>query len=143
MDNLTKEQRAKNMRNITSSGTRAELLLAKALWKSGLRYRKNDKTVLGRPDFTLKRYKIAVFCDGEFWHGKNWSVANKRIKSNRNYWVKKIEQNIQRDKNVTRQLKKQGWKVLRFWSKQIEKDSYKCAAKVIFFKNQRTEKSIK
>jgi len=72
MDKLTKEQRRKNMQAIKSKGSKIEIMLAKAMWEKGLRYRKNDKTVIGKPDFTFKKYKIAVFCDSEFWHGKDW-----------------------------------------------------------------------
>ena len=118
MDNLTKTQRRKNMQAIRSKDTKIEILLGKTLWENGLRYRKNDKTVLGKPDFTLKQHHIAIFCDSEFWHGKNWTVAHKKIKSNRDYWVKKIERNIQRDREVNRQLRNQGWIVVRFWAKQ-------------------------
>ncbi|MDD5572025.1 MAG: very short patch repair endonuclease [Bacteroidales bacterium] len=131
MDNLTKKQRRKNMQAIRSKDTKIEILLGKILWTKGLRYRKNDKTVFGKPDFTFKRHKLAVFCDSEFWHGKNWKHTNKKIKSNRRYWIKKIERNIQRDKEVKKQLKKDGWKVIRFWAKQIEKDSEKCVLKIL------------
>ena len=73
MDKLTKEQRRKNMQAVKSKGSKIETMLAKAMWEKGLRYRKNDKTVIGKPDFTFKRYEIAIFCDSEFWHGKNWA----------------------------------------------------------------------
>jgi len=79
MDKLTKEQRRKNMQAIKSKGSKIEIMLAKAMWEKGLRYRKNDKTVIGKPDFTFKKYKIAVFCDSEFWHGKDWKKRNLNI----------------------------------------------------------------
>lgn len=124
------------MQAIHSKDTKIEVLLGKTLWANGLRYRKNDKTVLGKPDFTLKRHRLAIFCDSEFWHGKNWSETNRKIKSNRKYWIKKIERNIQRDKEVKNQLRKNGWKVIRFWAKQIESDSEKCVGKILTVINQ-------
>lgn len=123
------------MQNIRSNGTKVELIFAKTLWAHGLRYRKNDRTVLGKPDFTLKKHKLAVFCDSEFWHGKNWKQNHRKIKSNRKYWIKKIERNMQRDREVNRELKKRGWKVIRFWAKQVEKNPDKYAVKVISYKS--------
>jgi DNA mismatch endonuclease Vsr len=130
MDTLTPEQRRKNMQAIRSNNTQIELSLANALYIKGLRYRKNNKTVFGKPDFTFKKYKIAIFCDSEFWHGKNWKRTKKNIKSNKKYWHKKIERNIQRDKQVNKELRKQGWKVIRFWEKQIKNNPEKCAMKI-------------
>ena len=120
MDVLTKEQRRRNMQAIRSKDTKIESLLGKALWSAGHRYRKNDKLVLGKPDFTFKRYKLAVFCDSEFWHGKDWKNQQKRIKTNEKFWIIKIQNNIDRDKRVNRELKKQGWTVLRFWETDIK-----------------------
>lgn len=130
MDKLTPEQRTKNMKAVKSSGTQIEKLLAKVLWKNGLRYRKNDKTVFGKPDFTFKGLKIAVFCDSEFWHGKDWEQRKYDFKSNQAFWIAKIERNIQRDKVVNERLKEDGWTVLRFWGKDIEKDTYSCMLKI-------------
>ena len=131
MDNLTREQRRKNMQAIRSKATSIEIILGKKLWASGFRYRKNDKKVLGKPDFTFKRYKLAVFCDSEFWHGKNWEATKIKIKSNQEYWYSKIERNIQRDLHVNEELEKQGWTVIRFWAKEIENDTEKCVLKII------------
>jgi len=94
MDVHTKEQRSRNMRAIRSTNTKMEIVLAKALWARGLRYRKNDKKVFGRPDLTLKRYKLAIFVDSEFFHGKDWENSKFIIKSQREFWWKKIEGNI-------------------------------------------------
>lgn len=121
MDGLTKEQRSRNMKAIKSQGTKDEVLLAKALWEKGLRYRKNDKTVLGKPDLTFKRQRVAVFVDSEFFHGKDWESEKYRIQTNKEFWWKKIEGNIRRDNHVTNQLLRDGWKVLRFWSKDVRK----------------------
>ena len=126
MDNLTPEQRRKNMQAIKSKGTKIELLLAKALWANGYRYRKNNKSVFGKPDFTFKSLKIAIFCDSEFWHGKDWEVQKNRIKTNRNYWIPKIEKNIARDRMVNKNLRNNGWIVIRFWSRDLKNNLDKC-----------------
>lgn len=131
MDVLTKEQRSKNMRAIKSTGTKEEVRLAKALWHLGYRYRKNDKTVFGKPDLTFKKKKIAVFVDSEFFHGKNWETEKFRIKSNQEFWFKKIERNIQRDNQVNEYLKAEGWKILRYWSKDIKKSLDHCISSII------------
>ena len=116
MDDLTPEQRRKNMQAIKSKDTSIELLLRKALWQEGIRYRKIDIRIAGKPDIAITKYKIAVFCDSDFWHGYDWENRNQRIKSNRDYWIPKIERNMQRDKEVTTQLQAAGWVVLRFWN---------------------------
>ena len=126
MDKLTKEQRRKNMQANKSIGTKPELLLAKNLFARGHRYRKNNKSVFGKPDLTFKKIKLAIFIDGEFWHGKDWEIRKYDHKSNQEFWNKKIERNIERDKEVNNELEKQGWKVLRFWAKEIEKDLLNC-----------------
>ncbi len=131
MDNLTKEQRRKNMQAIRSNKTSIEILLGKEIWAKGLRYRRNDKTVNGKPDFTFKKYKLAVFCDSEFWHGKDWETNKYKIKSNREYWFNKIERNIKRDNQVNYELSKLGWNVIRLWAKDIEKDTDNCVSKIL------------
>lgn len=113
-----------------STGTQPELLLAKALFARGHRYRKNDKTVFGKPDLTFKKIKLVIFIDGEFWHGKNWEERKYDHKNNREFWVNKIEKNIQRDIEVNQILKKQGWTILRFWGKEIEKNLVSCILQV-------------
>ena len=130
MDVLTKEQRRKNMRAIKSKDTKDEVLLAKTLWRRGLRYRKNDKSIFGKPDLTFKRHKVAIFVDSEYFHGKDWDIEKYRIQTNRNFWWTKIEGNIKRDKQVNEELFKAGWKVLRFWSKEIRKDLASCISKI-------------
>lgn len=126
MDNLTPEQRKKNMQAIKSKDTSIELYLRKALWHEGIRYRKNYKELPGKPDIAITKYHIAIFCDSDFWHGYDWETRNQRIKSNRTYWIPKIEKNIQRDKAVTHQLQEAGWIVLRFWEWQINKHLDDC-----------------
>lgn len=127
MDKLTPEQRRKNMQAVKSKGSEIENALGKQLWKKGLRYRKNDKTVFGKPDFTFKKLKIAVFVDSEFWHGKNWETRKHDHKSNQDFWHKKIERNIERDKEVNEKLSAEGWTILRFWGKDIKKNAAECA----------------
>jgi DNA mismatch endonuclease (patch repair protein) len=126
MDNLTPEQRRKNMQAIKSIETKEEVLLAKALWNLGYRYRKNNKKIFGKPDISFSKYKIAIFVDGEFFHGKDWENQKNRIKTNRDYWIPKIERNIQRDKEVTEYLLSINWKVIRFWSKEVKKNLSSC-----------------
>ncbi len=118
------------MQAIKSTATKDEVRLAKALWKLGYRYRKNNKKIFGRPDITFAKYKIAIFVDSEFFHGKDWETQQLRIKSNRDYWIPKIERNIQRDEEVNAFLISQNWTVLRFWSKDIEKNLEVCLAKI-------------
>jgi len=130
MDKLTKEQRKKNMQAVKSSGSKIEMALAKGLWVLGYRYRKNDKTVYGKPDLTFKKYKIAIFVDSEFWHGKDWQIKKYDHKSNKSFWFAKIERNIERDMEVNEKLLKDGWKVLRFWGKEIENKLDLCITKI-------------
>ncbi|MCB0516987.1 MAG: DNA mismatch endonuclease Vsr [Bacteroidetes bacterium] len=130
MDKLTQAQRRKNMQANKSSGTKSELLLAKTLFSRGHRYRKNNKTVFGKPDLTFKKIKLAIFVDGEFWHGKEWEKRMHDHKTNKEFWKNKIERNIERDKEVNQELKKKGWKVLRFWSKDIEKKLLNCVLEI-------------
>jgi DNA (cytosine-5)-methyltransferase 1 len=130
MDKLTKEQRQKNMQAAKATGSKIEIALTKMLFARGHRYRKNDKTVFGKPDLTFKKHKIAVFIDGEFWHGKNWEVRKYDHKSNQDFWLPKIERNIERDKEVNSELENQGWTILRFWGKEIEKELLNCVLKI-------------
>lgn len=131
MDRHTPEQRSKNMSAIKNKGTKDEVRLAKALWHLGYRYRKNNKTVFGTPDITFKKLKIAIFVDSEFFHGKDWDIKRNEIKSNQDFWHKKIERNMERDKEVNQYLALNGWTVLRFWSKEIEDDLELCIEKII------------
>ena len=130
MDKLTKEQRRKNMQAVKAKGSKIESLLAKSLFARGHRYRKNDSIVFGKPDLTFRKIKLAIFVDSEFWHGKDWQVRKHDIKSNQDFWHSKIERNIQRDIEVNRSLKQDGWKVLRFWGKQVEKKVDICILKI-------------
>ena len=126
MDDLTPEQRKKNMQAIRSKDTTIELALRKALWKKGIRYRKNYKGLIGKPDIVITKYRIVVFCDSDFWHGYDWDNRKSRIKSNQEYWIPKIERNMKRDKEVTAVLVEQGWIVLRSWEHSIRKNLESC-----------------
>lgn len=129
MDVHSREQRSKNMAAIKSKATKAEVTLGKAMWKEGLRYRKNDKTVFGKPDFTFKKKKIAIFVDSEFFHGKDWETK-KRPQNNAEFWEKKISRNMERDEEVNKYLIENGWIVLRFWSNQVKRDLYSCINRI-------------
>ena len=137
MDKLTPEQRRKNMQAVRASGTKNEVLLAKRLWALGLRYRKNDCRVVGKPDISFYGLKIAVFVDGEFWHGKDWENRKHDHKSNQNFWFKKIERNMARDIEVNEALLKSGWKVLRFWDREITRDVQNCTDQIVLSINER------
>lgn len=142
MDFLTKEQRFKNMSANKSKGTKLELLFGKLLWNAGVRYRKNDNKIFGKPDFTLRGQKIAIFCDGEFWHGKNWVERKKDHKSNCDFWYSKIERNIDRDIEVNKYLQNEGWKVFRFWESDIKKNPERCLNAVLNYMNTKSNEKI-
>lgn len=128
MDKLTPEQRHKNMSRIKRQDTQIELKLRKALWNKGYRYRKNVDNLPGKPDIVLSRYKIAIFCDSEFFHGKDWEVLKWQLEKGNNsaFWINKITRNMQRDEEVNKYLKSLGWVVLRFWGKDIMKKTDEC-----------------
>lgn len=127
-DNLTKEQRHKNMSHIKSKDTSIEVKLRKALWNKGYRYRKNYSKLPGKPDIALTKYKIAIFCDSEFFHGKDWEVLKLRLErgDNSQYWVRKIARNRERDDEINKRLLFEGWTVVRFWGKDISKNPEEC-----------------
>ncbi|MEY8413381.1 very short patch repair endonuclease [Lachnospiraceae bacterium 62-26] len=127
-DNLTKEQRHKNMSHIKSRDTSIEVKLRKELWKKGYRYRKNYNKIPGKPDIAITKYKIAIFCDSEFFHGKDWEVLKPRLQKgdNAEYWISKIQRNRERDDEVNKELLFHGWTVVRFWGKDIMKNTDEC-----------------
>ncbi len=130
MDNHTSEQRRKNMQAIKSKDTEIECMLRKELWHRGYRYRKNYKKLIGKPDIVLTKYKIVIFCDSEFWHGKHYTESTERISTNADYWKQKIKRNMDRDAEVNEKLKANGWTVLRFWDKEIRKEMDFCIFRV-------------
>lgn len=131
-DVLTLEQRRKNMQHIKGKDTSIELKLRKALWDAGYRYRKNYKDLPGKPDIVFTKYRVAVFCDSEFFHGKDWDELKPRLEhsNNSDFWIRKISKNIERDRKINQQLKAMDWTVIRFWGKDIQKDVDVCVKKI-------------
>lgn len=127
MSSKTADQISYNMRQVKNKDSKIELALRKVLYVRGIHYRKNVTSILGKPDIAFIGLKIAVFCDSEFWHGYNWDVRKNDFKTNREFWIPKIERNMSRDKEVTAQLESEGWVVIRFWGKEILADPDRCA----------------
>ena len=123
----TKEQISYNMQQVKNKDSKIEVLLRKELWSRGIRYRKNVNRIYGKPDIVFIGKKIAVFCDSEFWHGYNWEERKKDFKSHQEFWIPKIERNMERDAEVTAKLKSEGWTVIRFWGNEIKKNTAQCA----------------
>ncbi len=128
-DDMTPEQRRKNMQHIRSKDTSIEVALRTALWQEGIRYRKNYTELIGKPDIVITKYRIVVFCDSSFWHGRNFDTK-KPVDTNHEYWDKKIRRNIARDEEVNQKLKAEGWMVLRFWDVDINKHLDECVKAV-------------
>ena len=128
MDRLTKEQRHRNMSNIKNKDTSIELKLRKALWEKGYRYRKNYNKLPGKPDIVLTKYRIVIFCDSEFFHGKDWEKLKLQLEKGKNseFWINKIFKNIERDEKIEKELNFMGWTVIRFWGKDINKNVDEC-----------------
>jgi len=145
MDILTPEQRHKCMSHIRSYDTKPEIFFRKALWKWGIRYRKNVKTLFGTPDIAIKKYKIVIFIDGDFWHGHDWkkrkfSSQKELLASYSEFWQKKITRNIKRDREVKKYYYLHGWTILRFRTSVIEKNLNKCIIKTIETIHQKKNK---
>ncbi|MGB3342723.1 MAG: very short patch repair endonuclease [Aequorivita sp.] len=129
----TTKKRSKIMSEIRGKNTKPEMLFRKALWKKGIRYRIDNKKLPGKPDVSIKKYKLAIFIDGEFWHGYDWPERKKTIKSNRAFWIPKIERNMQRDGEVNQQLQDMGYTVFRFWEKEVKNDLGKCINDILVY----------
>lgn len=127
----TTPQRSKIMSKIRGKNTKPELVFRKALWAAGYRYRIDYKKLIGKPDILLKKYKTAIFIDGEFWHGHNWQERKAKIKTNREFWIPKIERNIQRDHEVNTALQRLGYTIFRFWEKEVHKNLDDCLQQVL------------
>ena len=119
------------MSRIRGKDTGIEMKIRKELYQMGIRYRCNSKFIYGHPDISFKKYKIAVFCDSEFWHGYHFEENKEKIKSHLEYWIPKIERNIERDKEVNEKLLSQGYLVLRFWGNEINKDPHGITLKIV------------
>ena len=125
----------KIMSAIPYKDTRPELRLRKALWHENLRYRVNYKKLPGKPDIAFTKYQVAVFCDGDFWHGHNWAIRGlgsleEELKGYSEFWRKKILRNIERDNEVNTELHAIGWTVVRFWESDINADLDSCVKTV-------------
>lgn len=118
----TTPKRSYNMSKIRNRNSKPELVLRKALWSKDIRFRLHDKSLPGTPDIVIKKYKLAIFVDGEFWHGFDWKNNKERIKSNRLFWIPKIERNMQKDICVNKALRDMDYVVFRFWTQDILKN---------------------
>lgn len=127
----TDESTSKRMASVKLKKGREETALAKVLWHKGIRYWLNYKKLPGSPDIAIKRYNIAIFVDGEFWHGKDWDSRKSKLIRNKDYWVEKIEENISRDERVDMELTQLGWIPVHFWSKRVKQDANGCAEEII------------
>lgn len=127
----TTPQRSFNMSQIKGKNTQPEKLLRKALWHAGVRYRSNQQKLLGKPDISLIKYKLVIFVDGSFWHGHDWENRKDAIKSNRDFWIPKIERNMQRDREINQYYQSKGWTVLRFWDFEVKKELGMCVKRVV------------
>ena len=122
----TDTSRSFNMKQIKGKNTSIERKLRNALWQAGIRYRKNYIKLPGKPDIVIAKYRIAIFCDGEFWHGKDWDRKRDKIRNNRDYWINKIERNIIRDNEINQKLCALGWTVIRFWGSEVMNNIDSC-----------------
>lgn len=123
--------------------TTCEVALRKLLWRNGLRYRKNVRTLPGKPDIVFHKARVVVFCDGDFWHGRNWPERRKRLLRGNNpeYWIGKISRNMERDRENDEKLRGEGWLVLRFWETDIRKETNTVAATIIEVVRERATSS--
>lgn len=127
----TTPMRSKIMGKIRGKNTKPELAFRKALYAKGYRYRIDYKKLIGRPDIVLKKYETVIFIDGEYWHGYNWAERKPKIKTNRAFWIAKIERNMQRDSEVNTELASMGYTIFRFWENDIKKNLEGCLQKVL------------
>ncbi|MCD6011562.1 MAG: very short patch repair endonuclease [Flavipsychrobacter sp.] len=132
----TTPERSALMSKIKSKETKPEISLRKELWKEGIRYRINVKELPSCPDIVIRKHKLVIFVDGEFWHGYEWEIKKKKIKANRDFWIPKIERNMQRDKQNNLELERMGYTVLRFWEHQIKKELTNCIMQIKNIVNQ-------
>ena len=129
----TTRKRSKMMSKIHSKNTKPELIFRKALWKKGIRYRVNNKQLPGKPDVSIKKYKLAIFIDGEYWHGYNWDERKPKLKTNKRFWIPKIERNMQRDNEVNLELNDMGYTIFRFWAHELKDNLNTCINDVMVY----------
>ncbi|RNL52783.1 very short patch repair endonuclease [Pedobacter jejuensis] len=129
----TTTERSKRMADIKAKNTKAEVLLRKSLWAKGVRFRIHVKTMPGKPDIVINKYRLAIFVDGSFWHGFNWDKKKTTIKTNAQFWIPKIERNMQRDSTNQKKLEEAGYIVMRFWDHEINKQLTKCLNQVLLY----------
>lgn len=127
----TTKQRSKTMSKIRGKNSVPEMLLRRALWAKHIRFRIHRKDLPGRPDLVIDKYKLAIFVDGDFWHGYNWHL--RKPKTNTNFWIPKIERNMQRDREVNMQLSEVGFTVMRFWEHEVEQNLKACVNQVMLY----------
>ena len=126
----TTQQRSRTMSKIKGKNTKPELIFRRALWKAGLRYRTYSIGLPGKPDIFITKYRLAIFIDGGFWHGYDFEVKKTKIKTNRSYWIPKIERNTQRDRQVNEALEEAGYTVMRFWDHEVKQNLPACINQV-------------
>ena len=129
----TSKARSFNMSQIKGKNTKPEKLLKKALWLAGVRYKTPKKPLFGKPDISLKKYKLVIFVDGAFWHGYDWENRKHAIKSNQEFWIAKIERNMQRDQEVNDYYQSKGWTILRFWDFEVKRELGGCLKSISNF----------
>ena len=129
----TTAQRSKNMSKIRSKNSLAELKLRKALWAKHVRFRIHPKNFPGKPDLVINKYRLAIFVDGDFWHGYKWDEKKSALKTNSGFWIPKIERNMQRDKHISQQLHAQGYTVMRFWEHEVQESLTACVNQVLLY----------
>lgn len=139
----TTPQRSKMMANIRGSNTKPELQLRRALWAAGVRFRVNVKTLIGKPDIASKKLRFAVFIDGGFWHGYQWDERKPKLKENKDFWIPKIERNMQRDEEVNEELQRMGFKVFRFWDHEIKANLGDCLKQIFTYLEAKERGTLK
>ncbi|QDW25235.1 very short patch repair endonuclease [Pedobacter sp. KBS0701] len=138
----SKETRSYNMSRIKSRNTKPEVLLRKALWSNGIRFRIHVKNMPGKPDIVINKHRLAIFVDGGFWHGYQWEKKRSKIKSNADFWIKKIESNMRRDMINQRRLQEVGYTVMRFWDHDVTKNLNKCINQILLFLEASKDQTI-
>jgi DNA mismatch endonuclease (patch repair protein) len=127
----TTKARSELMARIKANGNKPESILRKTLWNLGFRYRKNVKQLPGKPDIVFRKYKLVIFIDGEFWHGYQWDTKKDKLKTNRGFWIPKIERNMQRDAEITAFYEQTNWQELRFWEHEVKKETGSCVTRIL------------